>query len=85
MDISIDLTPAQIGMFIAFSIAIVGLGMAMKRRAMRKKQKAVEQDVKDHDIKKNVEHPEPTQDKIHEGKHDVDALLDSLKKDTEKE
>ena len=85
MDISIDLTPAQIGMFIAFSIAIVGLGMAMKRRAMRKKQKAVEQDVKEHDIKKNVEHQEPTQDKIDEGKHDVDALLDSLKKDTEKE
>ena len=54
MDISMDLTPAQIGMFIAFSIMIVGLGMAVKRRAMRKKQRKVEQDVKNMTSRKTL-------------------------------
>ena len=83
MDFVIDLTPAQIGMFIAFSVAGIGIGMAMKRRAMRKKQRKVEQDVKEHDIKKDVEHQKPAQDKIHEGEHDVDALLKDLKDKSE--
>lgn len=81
MDIVIDLTPAQIGMFIAFSIAGIGIGMAMKRRAMRKKQRKVEQDVKEHDIKKDVEHQKPQPEQQDE--HDVDALLRDLKDKSE--
>ena len=96
MDISIDLTPAQIGMFIAFSIMIVGLGMAVKRRAMRKKQKQVKSEVEEYEFKSNPEtlapekvvkqqETEPEPDDEVKPKHDVDALLDSLKKDSEKE
>lgn len=91
-----NLTPAEIGMFIAFSIGVVGLGMAMRLRAMRKKQKHVKAEVEEYEFKSNPEtlapekvvkqqETEPELDDEVTPKHDVDALLDSLKKDSEKE
>ena len=88
MDFVIDLSPAQIGMFLAFSITTVGIGMALKRRAMRKKQQNVKQDVEEYEFKSNPEtlapervekNPQDTEQPKDNQNVDDDALLKDLK------
>ncbi|MAF36959.1 hypothetical protein CL622_07620 [archaeon] len=87
---NIELTAAEVGMFVAFTIAIVGIGMGIRLRAMRKRQNKVQQDVETHDTKQDVE-PQQSKEKPTETEsekkpeHDVDAMLEDLKKDSDKE
>ena len=93
MDIVIDLAPAQIGMFVAFTIAMVGIGMACKRRAMRKKkEQKVKREVEEHEFKEKPETSAPervVKEQPSEGQPknkpdvDVDALLKDLKEKSE--
>ena len=40
------ITAAEIGMFVAFAVSGVGIGLAIRKRAIRKKQKRIAQDIK---------------------------------------
>ena len=81
------ITAAEAGIFVAFSITVIGIGMAIRKRAMRNKQKRLEQELSRSETEKQIREPEPqetqnpqteTPDQI-----DTDALLDSLRDDTE--
>ena len=99
---NIEITAAEVGMMICFVIAIVGIGMGIRLRAMRKVKKKVVQDVEEYEFKVDPEtlapqkvlkekpvqsEPEqvPENPEQEKPKHDVDALLEDLKKDSEKE
>ena len=93
---NIELTALEAGSLVFFSIAIVGMVMALRLRSRRKKKRQVKQDVEEYEFKTNPEtlapekvlkkpeQSEPSQEP-EKPKHDVDALLDDLKKDSEKE
>ena len=40
------ITAAEVGMFVAFAVSGVGIGLAIRKRAIRKKQKRIAQDIK---------------------------------------
>ena len=81
------ITAAEAGIFVAFSITVIGIGMAIRKRAMRNKQKRLEQDLSRSETEKQIREPEPqeTQNPQTEtpDQLDTDALLDSLRDDTE--
>ncbi|SVA39076.1 uncharacterized protein METZ01_LOCUS91930 [marine metagenome] len=89
------ITAAEAGIFIAFSVTVIGIGMAIRKRAIRNKQKRIEQDVRQSEqigklTRKETHEPEPqeTQSPSTETPTeniDTDALLDSLKDDTEQQ
>ena len=99
---NIEITAAEVGMMVCFVIAIVGIGMGIRLRAMRKVKKKVKQDIEEYEFKIDPEtlaprkvlkekpvqsEPEqvPENPEQEKPKHDVDALLEDLKKDSEKE
>ena len=80
-------------MFVAFTVSGVGIGLAIRKRAIRKKQKRMAQDIKQSEqisklTEKQTPEPEPqeTQSPSTEtptGFIDTDALLDEIKDDSE--
>ena len=90
---NIELTALEAGSLVIFTVSIVGIVMALKRRARRNKQKNVKQDVEEYEFKSNPETLAPERvrketesepDEEHgKPKHDVDALLRDLKNETE--
>ena len=93
---NIELTAIEAGSLVFFSIAVVGMVMALRLRSRRKKKLDVKKDVEEYEFKTNPEtlapekvlkqpeQSEPSQEP-EKPKHDVDKLLDDLKKDSEKE
>lgn len=94
---NIEITAAEIGMFVAFTIMTVGLVMAIKRRSMRKKKANTIADVEEYEFRSNPEtlapekvpkEPEPAEKQVtdNDKQYDIDKLLDSLQddKNTEK-
>ena len=92
---NIELTDLEAGSLVLFTLGIVGVGMAIRLRARRKKKQVVKQE-KDwkeskwkesspEKIPKTPEQSEPSQEKEQSKNIDTDALLDDLKKDSEKE
>ena len=91
---NIELTALEAGSLVFFSIAIVGMVMALRLRSRRKKKRQVKQDEAWKESKWKESSPEKVPEKPQQSepsqepekpKHDVDALLDDLKKDSEKE
>ena len=86
---NIEITAAEAGMMVAFVIAIVGIGMGIRLRAMRKKKQVVKQEVEEYEFRANPETLAPEKvlkDQVKDREkppHDVDALLDDLKKDSD--
>ena len=86
---NIEITAAEAGMMVAFVIAIVGIGMGIRLRAMRKKKQVVKQEVEEYEFRANPETLAPekvSKDQVKDQEkppHDVDALLDDLKKDSD--
>ena len=96
---NIEITAAEAGMMIAFVIAIVGIGMGIRLRALRKKKQIEKREkewkegkskvTEEYEFKTNPETlaPEKVPKNPEQGKekpqHDVDALLDDLKKDSD--
>jgi len=90
---NIELTALEAGSLVFFSISIVGVVMALKRRAMRKKKDKIKSDVVEYEFKSNPEtlapekipkQSEPAEKPVltkDQDQLDVDKLLDSLKKD----
>ena len=52
---NIEITAAEAGMMVAFVIAIVGIGMGIRLRAMRKKKQVVKQEVEEYEFRANPE------------------------------
>ena len=103
---NIELTSLEAGSLIVFTMAILGMVMALRLRTIRKKNKEKKLDkdwkankaktVEEYEFKTNPEtlapekvlKKQPSQEQVPEKekpKHDVDALLDDLKRDSEKE
>ena len=104
---NIELTALEAGSLIVFTMAILGMVMALRVRKIRKKNQEKKQDrdwkeskaktqSEEYEFKTNPEtlapekvlkqpeQSEPSQEQ-EKPKHDVDKLLDDLKKDSEKE
>tara|TARA_Y100001947_G_C10232683_1_gene258212 strand:- start:291 stop:611 length:321 start_codon:yes stop_codon:yes gene_type:complete len=105
---NIELTSLEAGSLIVFTMAILGMVMALRLRKIRKKKHDVKQEkdwkegkakvTEEYEFKTNPEtlapekvpKEQPSQEQVPENpkqekpKHDVDALLDDLKKDSEK-
>ena len=104
---NIELTSLEAGSLIVFTIATLGMVMALRIRKIRKKKQDVKQDKdwkeskaktqsEEYEFKVNPEtlapekvlrkpeQSEPSQEP-EKPKHDVDKLLDDLKKDSEKD
>ena len=52
---NIELTALEAGSLVFFSIAIVGMVMALRLRSRRKKKRQVKQDVEEYEFKTNPE------------------------------
>ena len=103
---NIELTSLEAGSLIVFTMAILGMVMALRLRKIRKKKHDVKQEkdwkegkakvteefefktnpetLAPEKVPKRPEQSEPSQEP-EKPKHDVNKLLDDLKKDSEKE
>ena len=85
---NIELTAIEAGSLVFFSIAVVGMVMALRLRSRRKKKLDVKKDVEEYEFKTNPETLAPEKvvikDQQDEQKHiDPDALLKDLQRDSE--
>ena len=87
------ITAAEIGMFVAFTVSGVGIGLEIRKRAIRKKQKRIAQEIKQSEqisklTEKQTPEPEPQETQSPQTETptehiDTDALLDEIKDDSE--
>ena len=85
------ITSAEIGMFVAFSLMVIGVGMAMRRRSKRTQEaKAIyemERSKTQHDLDTPTEPvatETPETESTETGKLDVDRILDEVRDDQSK-
>ena len=98
---NIEITALEAGSLVVFTMAVLGMVMALRVRKIRKYKKEVKKEkdwkaskaktTETYEFKTNPETlapkkvlKEPENPEHEKPKHDVDALLDDLKKDSEK-